>query len=207
MLKALASLKTRLINALIILAILVGLVLLFWWVLPQMERFRSPPKIANTPVILQEVQTLSQLVTVKYVMEKVVDLSDTQWYKDFLGSWGDSRVLMVAHGIVKAGIDLGEIKTNDITISGKKITLKMPPSRITDTYLDDKHTQVLERSTGLLRTFDKNLEQDARQQAVLDLNRAAREAGILKDADDRAQAQLKNLFHQIGFEQVELLPP
>jgi len=34
-------------------------------------------------VILQQVQTLSQLVTVKYVMEKVVILNDIQPYKEF----------------------------------------------------------------------------------------------------------------------------
>ena len=54
------------------------------------------PKFYNTATVLVQVQTLSQLVTVKYVMEKVVALEDVQWY-------GESRVLLIAHGIVKAG--------------------------------------------------------------------------------------------------------
>ncbi len=53
--------------------------------------------------------------------------------------------------------------------------------------------------------FDKDLEQTARQSAVNDIRRAAKISGILKDADDRAKAQLKNLFHQMGFTEVEFL--
>lgn len=189
--------KTRFINAAFILGIVAGLVVMFWFVLP---RLRGTPRIASTPVILQQVQTLSELVTVRYVMEKVVDLSDTQWYKEFIRGLGENRVLMIAHGVVNAGINLGEIKEEDIKISGKKISVKLPPSRVMDTYLDDKQTQVIERTTGLLRRFDKNLEQDARQQAVLDLSRAAREAGILKDADERAKTALTNLFQQMGYQ-------
>ncbi len=166
-------------------------------------------------MILQQVQTLSQLVTVKYVMEKVVILSDIPAipYSDFIipGS-SENRVLMVAHGIVKAGIDLGEIKDGDIQVSEspgskKKIVIKLPPARVTDKYLDDKLTKVVEYKTGLLRSFDKDLEQNARQQAVGDIDRAAREEGILRDAEEKARTQLTNFFHQMGFEEVEFRSP
>ncbi len=152
----------------------------------------------NTATVLRQVQTISQLVTVKYVMEKVVVLEDVKWF-------GESRVLLVAHGIVKAGVDLGELRAEDLQVSGTKITVRLPPPQITDTYLDDHQTRVVERSTGLLRLFDKDLEQNARQQAVADIRRAARTAGILKDADERARAQLRALFLQMGFDQVEFL--
>jgi division protein CdvB (Snf7/Vps24/ESCRT-III family) len=83
----------------------------------------------------------------------------------------------------------------------------MPPSRITDAYLDDTLTKVVEQKTGLLRSFDKDLQQTAREQAVQDINRAARNEGILKDADERARSQLTNLFHQLGFKEVEFRSP
>ena len=69
-------LKTRLLNAVFYLAILAGLVVMFRFVLPRLSRLSSPPRISSTPVILQQVQTLSQLVTVKWVMEKVVICDD-----------------------------------------------------------------------------------------------------------------------------------
>jgi len=153
------------------------------------------PVIYSNAAVLRQVQTLSQLVTVKYVMEKVVIFEDAKWYPG-----GDSRVLLVAHGIVKAGVDFDKVKLEDVELTGKKITIKLPPAQITDCYLDDGRTQVVERSTGLLRSFDKDLEQTARKVAVDDIRRAARSAGILKDADERAQAQLEKLFQQLGLE-------
>jgi Protein of unknown function (DUF4230) len=201
-------LRTRLVNAGLTVAIIAGLVVTVGLILPLLSRLTPSRTIASTPVILQQVQTLSQLVTVKYVMEKVVDLEDVQPYKDMIvPGWGENRVLMIAHGVVKAGVDLSEITNGDVEVSGKKVILKLPPARVTDTYLDDKQTQVVERTTGLLRSFDKDLEQAARQQAVMDLNRAAREAGILKDANDRAKLQLTSLFRQMGFEEVEYRGP
>jgi hypothetical protein len=166
---------------------------------PRLAGLRPEKRFLDTATVIQQVQTLSQLVTVKYVMEKVVVLDDIKW-SEWLGT---SRVLMVAHGVVKAGVNLGEIKTCDVEISGGKIIIVLPPARITDAYLDEKETQVIERTTGLLRSFDKDLEQTARQQALDDIERAARHNGILQDAKERAQTQLANLFHQLGYETVE----
>ncbi|HZQ47721.1 MAG TPA: DUF4230 domain-containing protein [Verrucomicrobiae bacterium] len=198
-------LKTRLLNAVFYLAILGGLVLMFWLVLPRLASLHSPPRIASTPVILKQVQTLSQLVTVKWVMEKVV-ICDDPVMLSFL-PMGESRVLLVAHGIVLAGIDMKEIKEGDIQTSKDKIILKLPPARVFHTFLDEKLTQVIDYKKGLLRSFNKDLEQNARDQAVLDISRAAREGGILKDADERARTQLTNLFQQLGFKEVEFRSP
>ncbi len=149
------------------------------------------PVAYNTATVLRQVQTLSQLVTVKYVMEKVVVMEDVKWF-------GESRVLLVANGVVKAGVDFSRLKPEDVRVTEKKVSLHLPAAQITDAYLDDRQTRVVERTTGLLRTFDKDLEQTARQMAVDDIRRGAKAAGILKDADDRAQAQVQNLFEQMG---------
>jgi hypothetical protein len=196
--------KTRLVNTALVLAIVLGLVLMIWFVLPRLSRLHTPPKINDTATLLVQVQTLSRLVTVKYVLEKVIVLEDPNWLGE---NWlGENRVLMVAHGVVLAGIDLRELRPEDLQISQNKIIIKLPPARVTDTYLDDKLTQVVERKTGVLRAFEKDMEQNARRQAVADLNRAARNGGILKDADERARAQLTNLFQMLHY-QVEFSAP
>jgi len=156
------------------------------------------PQIQNTTTILKQVQALSELVTVKYVMERVVILSDVKWY-------GENKVVILAPGIVKAGIDLRDIKPDDIKFAEKKITITIGKAKIVDVYLDDRNLQVMERSTGLFRTFDKDIEQTARRQAVADLGSAARQSGILKEAETQGHAQLKNLFKQLGFAGVEIL--
>ena len=149
------------------------------------------------PALLVKVQTLSQFVTVKYSLEKVVEYEDAKWY-------GDSRVLLVAHGVVKAGMDLSQIAPGDIEISGKKISLILPRPRIMDVYLDDRQTQILDHSTGAFRLFDKDLEQSARQRAVDELRLAASQNGILKNATEMGESQLKILLYQLGFKDINL---
>jgi uncharacterized protein DUF4230 len=190
-------LKTRLIIVGLVLAIVAG-VGLFGLLVFRVPWSNTPPKIQNTTTLLKEVQTLSQLVTVKYVLEKVVILEDVKWY-------GENRVLMVAHGVVKAGVDLQKLTPQDLRVEGNKVLLKLPYAVITDVYLDEQKTQVIENSTGLLRTFDKTLEQNARRQAVMDMRVAARSNGIHQDAESRAKLQLTELFRQLGYE-VEFLP-
>src|ERR1700722_9716293 len=149
------------------------------------------------PALLQKVQTLSQFVTVKYTLEKVVEYEDAKWY-------GDSRVLLVAHGVVKASIDLSQLAPGDVQISGKSICMILPRARITDVYLDDRQTQIVDHTTGVLRVFDKDLEQTARRQAVDELRLAASQNGIMKDAAEKGQSKLKILLYQLGFTNVSL---
>ena len=111
----------------------------------------------KTTTVIQQVQTLSDLVTVKYVLQKVeiMDAPPDTTIGKFIQ--GDNRVLLLAFGVVKAGIELKQLRPEDVTISGRNICLKLPPSRITDSYLDDSRTQVIERTTGFLRALDKDL--------------------------------------------------
>ncbi len=196
--------KTRAVIIALLLLIFLGLAgmgFLIWKMLPGGKPRLQP---LNTATIIHQIQSLSQLVTVKFVIEKVVVMEDRP--KSILSQFlpgGESRVIMVAHGVVKAGVDLSQIKPGQVTTRDQKIILTLPESVITDVYLDDQKTQVVERTTGLLRLFDKNLEQDARRLAVDDIKRAARVNGILKEADERARLQLKNLFLQLGFTEVE----
>ncbi|MFO1488185.1 MAG: DUF4230 domain-containing protein [Verrucomicrobiota bacterium] len=184
--------------------ILCGLKLSWWW------NPNSSGRFYNTVAILQQVKTLSELVTVQYVIEKVEGFEQPSEHLvgQLLGS--ENRLLLLAHGTVKAGIDLGQLKPEDFVIRDKTIYLSLPRARITDAYLDEKLTKVIDRKTGLLAPSDKDLEQTVRKNAVEDIRRAAREGGILNAAEERAQTQLRALLLQLGFEKVhfgeDLLP-
>ena len=153
------------------------------------------PRIADSATVVTQIQSLSQLVTVKYVFEKVVRLDDVKWY-------GQNRLLMVAHGVAKAGVDLAKVKSADVEISGAKITLILPKPQLLDVYLEENQTEVIERSTGILREFDQQMEQDARRQAVEEIRKAARASGILRDAEERTRLQLTALARTAGFTEI-----
>jgi hypothetical protein len=188
-------LKVALIVVGVALVFIIGLVL--GGVVGRMMPQSSMPFIANTATVVRQVQALNELVTIRFVMEKVVVLEDAKWY-------GDNRVTIVAHGTVKAGFDLQKVQPGDISISDRKIRLVLPPAMVTDAYLNDRETQVLERTTGVMRVFDKTLEQEARKQAVGQLIVGAKKAGILLEAQDRAKMQLQALLLEAGFDAVDV---
>lgn len=166
---------------------------IFGRMLPQ----ASFPQIGNTTTVIKQIQSLNELSTVRYTLEKVVILEDVKWY-------GGNRVVLVASGVVKAGVDLGKLSENDIRISDSILTINLPRAEVLDAYLKDRETQVLDRSTGLFREFDKDLEQEARKQAVGQMLVAARKNGILADADERAALQLQLFFGKLGFKEVRI---
>ena len=167
----------------------------------------SATRTYSTPALLKQVQALSELVTIKYVIEKVevLEVPSENVVGQMIGS--ENRMLLLAHGIVKAGIDLERLKPEDLRVEGKSIILKLPPPQITDAYLDEKETQVIDRQTGLLAPSAKDLEQSTRRNALDAIRRAARAGGILSEADTRARSQLIALFTQLGFEDVKFDRP
>lgn len=191
--------KQRVLVFAFVLATIFAIGLALGTLVPRLIALMKKPSPFNPNTLLVQVQTVSELVTVKYVIEKVVIVEDVKW----ITRLGESRVLLLAHGIVKAGIDLSQLQPGDIEVQGKTISIKLPPARITETYLDERQTRVIERTTGFLRSFDKDLEQNARLEAVEDIRRAARNNNILKEAETRARTQLTFLFKQLGFETVE----
>jgi hypothetical protein len=195
------ALKNFFLTTLVILIFAAGI-----WLglkISRLTKFNSAPHEENTVAVVRQVQTLSDLVTVKYIVEKVIVLESPP--QSTLGQFvqGNNRVLMLAHGIVKAGIDLKRLKPEDVQVSDKTIRIHLPPPEITDAYLDEKQTKVIDWQRGFLRDYDKDLETAARQNAVDDINRAARADGILREANDRAQTELALFLSKIGYEHVE----
>src|ERR1043165_905001 len=179
-------LKTVFVIALIFLIFATGT----WLGFRLLDARRSGPHEENTVTVVQQIQALSELVTVKYVMQKVVILSAPPDSTFGQLVQGENRLMLLAQGNVKAGIDLKQLSASDIKVSGHKIIIRLPPAKITDTYLDETQTKVIDWQRGFLRSFDKDLETTARQTAVDDIRRAARNAGILKDAAERARMEL-----------------
>jgi hypothetical protein len=187
-------LQIRLIMLGMVIAIAGGVGLSLGLLFPRLPtQAAGPARSLDTSTLIQEVQGLSELVTVKYVLEKVVVLEDVRWY-------GGNRVLLLAHGIVKAGVDLRALEPEDLLLEGNLVVVKLPPATITDVYLEENSTRVIEHSTGLLRAFDKDLQIAARRQAIDELRRSARHSGIHEDAQEQAQQLLRTFFGQLGLE-------
>jgi hypothetical protein len=154
-------------------------------------------------VVLQ-VRSLARLETAQYTVEKVITAETGQGA--LAGLFGD-RLIFVAHGEVIAGVDLSRMADSDLTVSPDgRVTVIVPAAEVFVATLDNDKSYVYDRETGLLTHGDLNLETLARQAAEDEIEKAAREDGILNLAQDNAAAFLEKLLESLGFEAVVILP-
>jgi hypothetical protein len=165
------------------------------------QLFHPTPTIMPDPVtIVHEVQELARLETMQYTVEKVIIAETGQGPFGFL--FGD-RLLLVAHGVVIAGVDLGKLDLDDLWIDDAgQVVLRLPESEVFITSLDNEKSYVYDRDTGLLTHGDVNLEANARIAAEEEIERAALEDGILAQAQLNAENYLYRMLRSLGFPDV-----
>jgi hypothetical protein len=155
----------------------------------------------NQPTVVRQIQQLQRLETVSYTMDKIMSGERNNAYlPKFLA--GD-RLLLVVHGDVIAGVDLGKVQPADVSVHGRTISLRIPSAEIFATRIDNARTRVYSRDTGLFSTPDPNLESEVREEAERQLQQAALQDGVLKTADQNARTTLSRMLTGLGFEQVE----
>ena len=160
----------------------------------------TPTIIPDPVTIIHEVQSLARLETIQYSVEKVITAETRQGPFGFL--FGD-KLLLVAHGMVIAGVDLAVITESDISIDGNGIvTLQLPPAEVFIAALDNEKTYVYDREVGFLRRGDVELESAARLAAENEILEAALSDGILEQAQTNADAYLLLLLRSLGFSNV-----
>jgi hypothetical protein len=159
------------------------------------------PTIYPDPVtVVREIRSLSRLETVQYTIEKVITAETNQGPFGFL--FGD-KLLLVAHGTVVAGIDLGRLEPGDVRIDAEGVVyMVIPAAEVFIATLDEDKTFVYHRETGLLAAGVKDLETAARQAAQEEILKAALEDGILGTALVNGKAYLQRFLLSLGLEDV-----
>jgi len=163
---------------------------------------RSTRIDVSSPSVVEKIRQLSRLETVDYSVDKVVEgARQNPYLPDFLV--GD-KLLLVAHGEIIAGVDLGQLKAGDVSVSGSSVQVRLPQPQILTSRLDDGRTRVFSRATGLLVPTDPNLESQVRMTAEQQFTQAALADGILDKARQNARASVSALLYGLGFRQVDV---
>jgi len=154
----------------------------------------------NVPAMLREVQALQELATVKYTIQKVIGLEEQKT------PFGSESVLMVVLAHVKAGVDLRTLTPQDVAVSdARAVTLRLPPPKILDVYIDDQQTKVYQRSKTWWTPWvpdNPQLEQQARVAALEAVQLAATQSGILSNAQVNTETALRAFLRLTGFHDV-----
>lgn len=172
----------------------------------QVAQFLHPtPTVLPDPVtVIHSVRSLARLETIRYSVEKVITAETNQGPFGFL--FGD-RLVLIAHGIVIAGVDLGKLIPEDLELRGGVLYVSLPDPEIFLATLDNEKSHVYNRDTGLLTHGDFQLETEARQAAEAEIKKAALEDGILEQADKNAEDFLERLLRDLGYPEVIFVHP
>jgi hypothetical protein len=173
----------------------------------QMAQILNPTAtIRPDPVaIVREVRALARLETIQYTVERVITAEAGQGPLGFL--FGD-RLLLIAHGYVIAGVDLGRMQPSDIEFDDVgRIYVTLPEPEVFVATLDNDKSYVYDRDTGLLTRGNLQLETAARRVAEAAIRDSALEDGILAQARVNAEGYLFGLFRTLGYADIVFQPP
>ena len=142
--------------------------------------------------MVQQIQRLNELVSVKYTVQKVVGLEEQKV------PFGSEKLLLFVQAEVLAGIDLSKLAAADIKwLPAKRMQVMLPPPKIEHVVIDDKETKVWDRQITWWTPwvpYNPDLERQARLKAKDAIQQAAIDMGILDQARRNAEAGIRSLL-------------
>ena len=155
-------------------------------------------------VLVTQVRELNRLETASM---RVMHISTTtQTYQGVPDALGGDVIKFLAVGDVIGGIDLSRLTQNDVWREGDgTIVLRLPPSEVLVTRVDNRESKVIDRKTGVLRRADVDLESRVRQTAEQGIRNEAMKQGILKLASHNAEEKLAQFLMTVGAKKIRFV--
>ena len=159
------------------------------------------PKIENSAIIVQQIQDIQELATTKQTLETIVPVSADRKLGDI--PVATTRLLYVARGEIKAGVDLNELTDSDIKVNNNSIEISLPPAKILDSKIDVNRSRVYDYDRGFLNLgpdVAPQLQTLAQRKTLVKIVNTACNEGILEEANDRAKQTVSQLLVNTGYQ-------
>lgn len=196
-------------NTAITLVALLGIIILMQQLklLPAFSKwFRSKPVlIDNTPVLIQNIRDLAQLITIVSFDEVVITEKNTMNDSDVAGFLRNPskkpvqrKLSLIAKGRIFAGMDLKHLKENDLSVKGDSASLTLPPAMVLDAIVNPADVEIFIEE-GRWETEEVNkLKISAREKML----QRAKSRGLLQKAEVKAVAVMESFLRSVGFKKV-----
>ena len=168
----------------------------------------KPVVIEETPILIKEINTLAQLMTVTYSDEVVMDTvklgigipSLVPIIGGSILSPALDKLVIIGRGKVIAGTDLKKIKDQDIAQTGDSIIIQIPSSTILETILNPSDFETFIEKGNWSEAAETILKVKIRNE----LNDRAINQNILRQADVRSKNIMETFLKNTGFKNVEI---
>lgn len=152
-----------------------------------------------TPMPVPSWSELGYLTSARFNVSTIV----TEERQQLLGT--DRLILMVV-GDVLMGIDLTQIRQEDVKIDGRKITLALPPASITGVELQLDKSQIYDSTSAWIWSDYTGLEKNAIENAQRQLyEHSAGNQNMKQTTELLAKLQLSEFLQKAGFKTVEII--
>ncbi len=159
----------------------------------------QPPRIDETPVIIQQVKNIAQMFTQTFYDEYVYDTGVIR--TPLLSS--NKRLIFIAKGEVISGFDLSELSEKSIIRRDKSIVVTLPPARILDVVINPSGFETFIEEGEI--TFEESKKFHEHARLIFEHN--ARNKGILKNSSEQGRQMLEKFLRLLGFETVDIIIP
>jgi MFS superfamily sulfate permease-like transporter len=154
-------------------------------------------EMADIGTLVTRVRDLNRLETATMRVASVSTIK--QSYDLIPNALAGDELTLYSAGDVIAGVDLSQLKKDDVHREPDgTIVVRLPPSQLLVSRLDNLASHVIQRRTGVFRRADIGLEGRARQYAEQNIRSEAVRRGILQLAQQNAEARVAELLHTLG---------
>lgn len=161
----------------------------------------SKKSMSNSSV-LTKVKAISELNTVEMYFNEILDYKDSLFFNDFEIPFTAKSFIFTVESKVKAGIDLSQLSTDDVTIDKKKITLKLPSPVVTSKEI--LAYKAFDEKNGLFNEVTNNDTLQVLNEFTDKLDEKAITSGILDRAKESATTTVTGLLEIMGFDDVTI---
>ncbi len=163
------------------------------------------PKVEAINPIVQRLRNIQELSTTVLTTETIVPTSAKRKIGEI--PLATTRLLYIARGEIRAGIDLAEIKATDIKVSSDRLEINLPAAKILDSKIDVNRSRVYDYDRGFLNLgpdVAPQLQTIAQKQTLIEIVNTACNQGILNQANTQAKETITQIFANSGYQEVEV---
>lgn len=151
--------------------------------------FVSDGRIDVTPEQIESIRAIGEWEFLSVSDEELVDTVRR-------GFFSDDRLARIYYGTMRLGIDMRELTSDRITVSGDTVTILMPPIRLLDdNFIDEARTRAFHES-GRWSADDR--EAMYRRAAARMKQKGLTQENI-RSAETNADVQLRDMMKAMGF--------
>ena len=188
-----------------------------WWVLgkldivPSLGNIFSPKEVIidQSPVLIQQIRPLAQLVTITTYTEVAADSTAPAALKEKLQNILNPfsfdvnlnrQLVVVGKVVIHAGVNLERLRNNDVFLKGYSISIHLPPAEILDVIINPSATDIFLEEGTWDNAAVVNLKAKVRARAVEEV----KNRGIFYQAEERAKAVLTNFLSAAGYKKIRI---